>query len=329
MIDITALCQNVNSIGITGHTNPDGDCVGSCLGLWQFLKKKFPDKKIKVLLEKPLDMFAFINGADEILYMDEDCVLAEEWQDYSFDVCFVLDTVIERSGKAQSFIEKAKKVVNIDHHISNEGQGDLSLVCPKASACAEVIYDLLSQKEEDKALIDKELAQTLYIGIIHDCGVMQYSNTSPKTLRIVADLVEYGFDFPKLIDETFYERGEVQSKATGKALYEAQSYFDGRVQLCLFSKEEMQALHASKKDFSGIVNQLRYVKGAWVAVFGYEITDGNYKCSLRSGGQINVSKLCAEFGGGGHGRASGWNIEGTKESVTEIMVSRLSKEFVN
>lgn len=99
---------------------------------------------------------------------------------------------------------------------------------PKASSAAEVLYDLIASKQEYLDLIDKELAQTIYVGIIHDSGVMQYSNTSPKTLRIVADLISYGFDFPKLIEETFYERTYIQSQITGRAVLEAFPMLDGK-----------------------------------------------------------------------------------------------------
>lgn len=118
-----------------------------------------------------------------------------------FDVFFALDTASDRLGGAEAYFNSAVKKINIDHHISNKGCGDVNYVVPTASSTSELIYDL-TEKEQ----LDEEIAKALYIGIIHDTGVFQYSNTSPETLRAAAKLISYGFDFSRLIEETFYEK---------------------------------------------------------------------------------------------------------------------------
>lgn len=320
MIDIVKECEGAQKIGITGHINPDGDCVGSVMALWQFLCKVYPDVQIDVMIEEPMDVFSCVKGVSEIV------------SDYSrevvYDVMFVVDTVPDRCGEAIKYIETAKKVVNIDHHVSNQGGCDVDYIVPGASSAAEVVYDLITQKEEYKKLIDKELAQTLYIGIIHDCGVMQYSNTSPKTLRIVADLIEFGFDFSKIIDETFYEKTQVQSKLLGKALMDSYALMDGRVMVSVTDLETLREYGADKKDLSGIVNQLRIVKGVDVAVYVYETEENAYKVSMRSGtDDIDLSKVSSYFGGGGHVRAAGCNLKGTKEEVIQNVMEQLALQM--
>lgn len=320
MIDIVKECEGAKRIGITGHVNPDGDCVGSVMALWQFLGKVYPDAQIDVMLEQPPEIFDFVKGVSEIV--------TDSTHDTVYDVMIVADTVPDRCGDAIKYIETAKKVVNIDHHISNQGGCDVDHIVPDASSAAEVVYELIAQKEEYKKLIDKEMAQTLYIGIIHDSGVMQYSNTSPKTLRIVAELIAYGFDFPKLIDETFYEKTQVQSKLLGKALMDAYTLLDDRVMVSMTDLETLRAYGADKKDLSGIVNQLRIVKGVEVAVYIYEVGEKAYKVSMRScSDAIDVSKVSSHFGGGGHVRAAGCNLEGDYEEVLQSVIEQLALQM--
>lgn len=320
MIDIVKECEGAKVIGITGHVNPDGDCVGSVMALWQFLCKVFPDVQIDVMMEQPPAIFDFVKGVSQIV------------TDYSrntiYDVMIVADTVPDRCGDAIKYIETAKKVINIDHHISNQGGCDVDHIVPDASSAAEVVYELIAQKEEYKKIIDQEMAQTLYIGIIHDSGVMQYSNTSPKTLRIVADLIGYGFDFPKLIDETFYEKTQVQSKLLGKALVDAYTLMDGRIMVSMTDLKTLREYEADKKDLSGIVNQLRIVKGVDVAVYIYEVDENAYKVSMRScTDDIDVSKVSAHFGGGGHVRAAGCNINGTYKEIVQKVAEQLALQM--
>lgn len=320
MIDIVKECEGAKVIGITGHVNPDGDCVGTVMALWQFLGKVFPEMQIDVMLEQPPAIFDFVKGVSQIV--------TDYSRDTIYDVMIVADTVPDRCGDAMKYIETAKKVINIDHHISNSGGCDVDHIIPDASSAAEVVYELIAQKEEYKKFMDKEMAQTLYIGIIHDSGVMQYSNTSPKTLRIVAELIGYGFDFPKLIDETFYEKTQVQSKLLGKALMDAYTLMDGRIMVSMTDLKTLKEYGADKKDLSGIVNQLRIVKGVDVAVYIYEMDENFYKVSMRScTDDIDVSKVSAHFGGGGHVRAAGCNIEGNYEGIVRAVTEQLALQM--
>ncbi len=317
-IDIIKECEGAKSIDVTGHTNPDGDCIGSTMALWLFLKKALPDAQCDVMIEQPDPTYGVIRGIDQIT--------TDYSKDTVYDVVFVLDSVTTRCGDAQKYIETAGKVVNIDHHMSNPGEGDAHYVVPDASSCGEVLYDLFCIKDEYKALIDKDIALALYIAIIHDTGVLQYSNTAPKTLRIVADLISYGFDFPKLIDKTFYENTYVQSQVLGRALLEAFPLLDGQVMVSRMEQKTMDFYGAVKSDLSGIVNQLRIIKGVKVAVFIYEVGPTEHKVSLRSSSDdINVATVATYFGGGGHIRAAGCNINGNFYDVLNAIMEQVEK----
>ena len=318
MIDIIKECQNAKRIGITGHTNPDGDCIGSCMGLRLFLKKALPDVQCDVMIEQPDPTYHVIRGINEILWDDT--------SDEVYDVMFVLDSVTNRCGKAEKYIQSAGKVINVDHHVSNPGEGDVSFVVPDASSCGEVIYDLMTFREEYRRLIDRDVALALYIAIIHDTGVLQYSNTAPKTLRIVADLISYGFDFPSLIDKTFYENTYVQSQVLGRALLEAFPLLDGQVMVSRMDRRTMDFYGAVKSDLSGIVNQLRIIKDVKVAIFIYEVGPQEHKISLRSSSdEVDVSKVAVSFGGGGHIRAAGCNLNGNFYDVLNAVMEQVEQ----
>ncbi len=187
-------CKKAKNIVISGHVRPDGDCVGSCLAMYQYLKKVLPGASIKVFLEEPSRVFECIKGFDEI-----DGTYAV---DGKVDVFIALDCEKSRLGAAEEIFDNAEKRINIDHHISNErGSGDVNYIIAGISSTAELVYDLI-----DKKYMDEEIAKAVYIGIVHDTGIFNYSNTSPRTLRIAAELIEYGFDFPDIIDETFNEK---------------------------------------------------------------------------------------------------------------------------
>lgn len=301
------------TIGIGGHERPDGDCVGSVMGLYLYLKKVCPNAKVQVLLEKPADIFSCIKDIDEIR---SDFTTEVE----KFDVFFALDTAKERLGEAEKYFDQAVKKINIDHHVSNSGSGDMNYIVPGASSTSELIYDLI----EDKSVLDEEIARALYIGIIHDTGVFQYSNTSPSTLRAAAELISYGLDFSKLIEETFYEKTYVQNQILGRALLESILFMDGKCVVSMLDKKTMNFYRAQPHDLEGIVSQLRNTKGVECAIFMYQTDVMEYKVSLRSSGQVNVAQVAEFFGGGGHARAAGATMRGTFHDIVNNLSNRIA-----
>lgn len=314
-MNILQECQGASRIAITGHVRPDGDCVGSCLALFQYLQKRMPQARVQVYLERPADIFSGIRGYDRIDSVCEDTD--------PYDVFFVLDSVPERMMEpAKKIYDKALKTINIDHHISNEGAGDLSWVVPEASSTAELIYELI-----DKSAMDADMAMAIYIGIIHDTGVFQYSNTSPRTMEIGAKLIGYGFDFPRLILETFYQRTYVQSQVLGRVLLESIRFMDGSCIVSCLDRKTMDFYDVGSKDLDGIVNHLRNIKGIHCAIFMYQTDVLEYKVSLRSDEQVDVSKVAAFFGGGGHKRAAGCTMQGTFHDCVNNLSLRIKEEM--
>ncbi|MFG6358731.1 MAG: bifunctional oligoribonuclease/PAP phosphatase NrnA [Acetatifactor sp.] len=314
-MNILQECQGASRIAVTGHVRPDGDCVGSCLALFQYLQKMMPQALVQVYLERPADIFSGIRGYDQIDSVCEDTD--------PYDVFFVLDSVPDRMMEpAKKIYDKAKKTVNIDHHISNAGAGDLFWVVPEASSTAELIYELM-----DKSAMDADIAMAIYIGIIHDTGVFQYSNTSPRTMEIGAQLIGYGFDFPKLILETFYQRTYVQSQVLGRVLLESIRFMDGSCIVSCLDRKTMDFYNVDHKDLDGIVNHLRNIKGIHCAVFMHQTDVLEYKVSLRSDELVDVSKVAAFFGGGGHMRAAGCTMRGTFHDCVNNLSLHIKEEM--
>lgn len=308
--------KGAKSIGISGHIRPDGDCIGSTMGLYLYLLKACPQAAVQVFIEKPADIFGCISRVDEIhtdFQTDVD----------TFDVFIVLDASGDRIGDAEKYFNGAVKKINIDHHISNKGCGDVNYIVPDASSACELVYDVM----EDKSLIDAEIAKALYIGMVHDTGVFQYSNTAPKTLRTAAELISFGFDFSKLIDETFYEKTYVQNQILGRALLESILFMDGRCIVSMVDKKTMNFYHVVPHDLDGIVSQLRYTKGVDCAIFMYQLDTLEYKVSLRSNGKVDVAKVATFFGGGGHVKAAGVTMKGTFHDIVNNISAQIAEQI--
>lgn len=315
MINILEEVKEAKSIAIGGHIRPDGDCVGACMGMYLFLKKALPeDVKVNVYLDEIPAVFNCIAGVDKIKRPDG--------TKHNFDVFIALDCNAERLGNSEPAFHAARKKINIDHHITNSGEGDVNYIVPEASSASELVFDVI-----DKEMLDVEIAKAIYIGIVHDTGVFQYSNVSPKTLRTAAKLLEFEFDFPQLIEETFYEKTYVQNQVLGRTLLESILFMDKRCIVGHLDMHTMKFYGITSKDMDGIVNQLRYTKGVDCAVFMYEIEPMKYKVSMRSNGVVDVSVVAAYFGGGGHVRAAGCSLDGTFHDVVNNIAVQIEKQY--
>ena len=302
--------REAKKIAIGGHVRPDGDCVCSVMALYRYLQKELPEAKLDVYLEQPSEVFDCIWGIEDI------CSDFETEEVY--DVFLALDCNDERLGGALPIYQRAGRRINIDHHISNAGCGDLNIIEVDRSSTAELLYDLM-----DPEKVDEEIAKAIYIGIAHDTGVFRYSNTSPHTLEIAARLLAFGFDFSALIEHTFYEKTYVQTQIMGRAVLESIRFMNDRCIVSMVSRRMMDFYQVTSKDLDGIVNQLQAVSGVDCAIFMYEIGTLEYKVSMRSNGKVNVAQAAMKFGGGGHVRAAGCTMNGTYHDN----INNLSREI--
>lgn len=307
--------KGAHIVGITGHVRPDGDCTGSTLALYNYLRKNVPDMDVSVYLEQPGEEFSYLSGYADIKNTLE--------VDKRFDVFVVLDcSSLDRIEPFAGGFEGAVKTICIDHHISNDSFADVNEVKPAASSACEVLYDTM---EPDK--IDKAVAECIYTGIIHDTGVFKYSCTSCHTMEIAGKMMQMGIDYSEIIDNSFYKKTYVQNQILGRALLESVLFYDGR---CIFSsvtKDEMDFYGVTGKELGGIIEQLRLTDGVEVAIFLYESGDNEYKVSLRSKKDIDVSVIATSFGGGGHVRAAGFLAKGTVHDIINRIGELIEKQY--
>lgn len=309
--------NGAKTIGISGHIRPDGDCIGAVTGMYLYLSKVCPEAEIQVMLERPSEVFRCIKGIEKINFDGKPVT-------DKFDVFIALDTVKGRMGDAERFFDNAGKRINIDHHISNaQGCGDVNYVVPEASSTSELVYDVIPDKKE----LDEDIARALYIGIVHDTGVFQYSNTSLKTMKIVTELISFGFNFTELIEKTYYEKTYVQNQILGRALLESILFMDGKCVVSMVDKKTMAFYQASSYDLDGIVNQLRNTKGVECAIFMYQTDVLEYKVSLRSAGKVDVATVASFFGGGGHKKAAGATMQGTFHDIVNNLSAQIAKQL--
>ena len=312
---LSKILEKAETIAIGGHVRPDGDCVGSCMGLYQYIIENYKDKKADVYLETIPEKFNFLEGTNKI------CHEINEGQVYDLFIC--LDCGGEdRLAFSAPLFRAAKHTFCVDHHISNENFAEENYVVPDASSTSELVFKLM---DVDK--ISKSTAEALYLGIVHDTGVFQFSCVSPSTFQAAAVLLSRGVNAPKLIQETFYEKTYAQNHILGRALVESILFMDGACIVSCIRKKDMEFYNLTPKDLDGIVNQLRNTKGVEVAIFMYELEQNLYKVSLRSGDRVDVNKVAQYFGGGGHKKAAGVTMNGTSYDVINNLASRIELQL--
>lgn len=306
--------KNADRIGISGHLRPDGDCIGSCLGLANYILDnfgKFPD----IFLQEIPECFGFLSNSDRVIY------------DYpekdKYDLFIALDCgSIDRLGDAQKYFDNASYTFCIDHHGTNTGYADENIIVPEASATSELLCTFF---EADK--INKAAAECLFLGIVHDTGVFKHSNTTRTTFECAGMLIDKGVVPGYIIDKTFYEKTYIQNQILGRSLLESILLMDGRVIASYVSLETQKLYGIVNSDMEGIIDQLRVTKDVEVAILLKEVEKREWKVSLRSNYIVDVSKIAVKFGGGGHIRASGCTMHGSVYDVYNTLTREIEQQM--
>lgn len=314
MTILQQMLEGVDSVAILGHIRPDGDCLGSTLGLYNYLQLNYPDIKVSVYLQEAADKFHYMKGFETIRHQTDEEI---------YELCICLDCGdMERLGEFACYMERAKKSLCLDHHITNTRFAQTNIVEEGASSTCEALF---RQLDEEK--IHKAAAECLYTGIVHDTGVFKYSCTSAETMKIAGKLMEKGIDFGKIIDNSFYRKTYIQNQILGRALLESVTFFGGR---CIFSairENEMKFYGVDSRDLDGIIDQLRLTDGVEVAIFIYQTGAQEFKVSMRSQKIVDVSKIAAYFGGGGHVRAAGCTMNGSIHDVINNLSDEIARQL--
>jgi len=309
---IKKIIKKFDTFFISAHINPEGDSVGSQIALASLLKRL--GKKAIIVNESPVPhILRFMNGVDGIL--------KELPHNVDFQAAVILDCPdMSRLGKASEYVTKDKVIINIDHHISNENFGQHNWVDAKTSSAGEMVFELF---KEFKLKIEYDEAVAMYVAIMTDTGSFKYTNTSSKTHKIVAELMDIGVA-PYDIYSRIYETSSVQDTSLlGYALQTLKVSEDGRIAWLWVTKEMLKNTKASLEGTEGIINFARSIGGVEIAAFFRETgTENRIKVSFRSKGKADVNKLASFFKGGGHATASGCTVFGKMEEVEKKVLTQ-------
>ena len=312
--------KEAKTVAIFGHVRPDGDCVGSTTGIYNYIQDNYPSIHADLYLENFPESYKILRGASDA----KPLYTSESNAGLPYDLVFLMDTPsFERVGaNGAECLQTAKKSINIDHHISNPlNLCTLNLVEPEASSASEVLYVNL-----DKEKVSREAANSLYLGIVHDTGAFKFSCTGKRTMQVVGDLIEKGIDFAKIVNETYYTRTYKQTLVTGFVMENCKLGLGGKVVYAHITPEDMQRFNVTPVELSNVIDTIREVGGTEVALFLYPV-NGKYKISLRSNYIVDVNAIAREFGGGGHTRAAGGDTNDTPEVAIEKILGLIEKQL--
>lgn len=305
-----AAIGGAESLALACHVGPDGDALGSMLGLG--IAASNAGKKVVASFASPFVM------PPSLVFLPHELLVAPGDFPESPDVMVVLDAgSAERLGELGSNASDADTVVVIDHHVTNEGFGDIALVDPSAAATGELVYEILKTLGWE---ITPEVAMCLHTALVTDTGRFSYSNTTPRTLAIASELVAAGAT-PNVISRHVYEEAPFgYLKAAGIAMERAELDTDRSVVSTTITEEDLEAHDIDWGDTENLIDLLRLALEADTAVLVKRHSDGRVKVSMRSRGDTDVGGLAAAMGGGGHRLAAGFT---TTEGDTEAVLARV------
>lgn len=298
---------------LTSHENPDGDALGSLLALKLALDQLGKDTVMYLYGSAPLPQ--------EYSFMELSELLRRPPADASERILVALDCANEgRLGPDPSLIRGAPLVLDIDHHHDNSRFGRVSLILPEASSTGEVLYDVI---QELGIHLTPEIAEALYIALVTDTGRFQYTNTTPKALRLAADLVEAGANVHRVFQSVYESVQFAKLKLLARALERAQIYEGGRLVVSYLLRGDFSEVGAAEAYSEGIIDYLRAVEGADMAALIREPPRGDgteRRVSLRtSRDEIDVSAIARKSDGGGHRQAAGFSSNASIEEITDFI----------
>lgn len=322
--EISKKIEQSYNIIITSHISPDGDAIGSMLGLYYFIKKHY-NKKAKMFINGGINYnLRFLEGVDTIQKYDDKVME----QVISADLIFVLDlndlSRLKEAGEAVA-MSNAYKVL-IDHHIEPKKFANLEFINTEATSTGELIYKIIDSLG---GKFDNRIANALYTAIMTDTGSFRFDKTNSETHQIVARLIENGADPVKCYDEIYNQKTVQALKLLGLALARIDIYGNGKISIMSIRKSDFDEADAIEDDTEGFVSNTLSIKDVEVGVMITEREKGELRISFRSKGNFSIREVAAQFGGGGHKFAAGARtINQDFDIVKSQIVSELEKLFI-
>ena len=297
---------------VTSHENPDGDALGSLLATHLGLRELGKDSVIVLVGDAPLPA--------EYRFLDLDDLRRTWPDDLEQRVLLAVDCAQENRIGPDPPVDRAALVLDVDHHHDNTRFGDVNLIVPDASSSAEVVRDLFG---ELGVRLTPQIAEALYVGLVTDTGRFQYTNTTPKALRLAAELVEAGADVKRVFRGVYESVQFAKLKLLARVLERAQIFEGGRLVVSYLLRDDFDEVGAEEPYSEGLIDYLRAVEGAEMAALIRQPPRDEgpaARVSLRANAdELDVSAIARKSGGGGHRQAAGFASEGTIEEITAFI----------
>ena len=297
---LAELIASTEQFVLVTHVNADGDGLGAQLALGRFLRRL--RKSVRIINTDPIPhQYRFLlkdDGPELYEAARHDAILERA------GAIVILDNSSANRLGAMRDVVRASPApkVCIDHHPTPDTQWDMMVIDEKACATGELIYRLIRELDGE---VSAEEAVPIYVSVVTDTGNFRFSNTTPRVLRMAADLVSKGADVPTVYQEIFERNSRSFVRLLGSALASIRHDETGRLGYIVVTRELMNRCEADGEDTSDIINGILTIDGTRLAILFKELADGGTKVSLRSKGSLDVNRLASEFGGGGHRNASG------------------------
>ncbi|MDI6602444.1 MAG: bifunctional oligoribonuclease/PAP phosphatase NrnA [Thermoanaerobacteraceae bacterium] len=314
--DILNVIKSAQKIIISTHIIPDGDCIGSSLGLYIALKRI--GKDVNILLDDNIpDQYKFLPYCQEILH-------PEFAQNDSCDLFITLDNNdIDRLGKSKNKFYESKKTLCLDHHPGGKTFSDYNYINTSASATAEIVYVIIKSLSVN---IDKDIADCLLTAIITDTGGFKFDNVTPYTFNISSDLLSCGADIKKINEMVFDRMSISKVKLLSRVLSTLEIVEDGKIGYVYLDENMLKECGASSSDSEGFINYIKNIDGVEIALI-FKIEEQGIRISLRSKEYVNVNEIAAKFGGGGHKKASGCFIDKDFNTAKNIILDECRRSL--
>jgi phosphoesterase RecJ-like protein len=302
---------------VMSHMRPDGDALGCTLAMAICLRQM--GKDVTVWNEDGmLEKYSYLPHADWVERPPAAPV--------DFEVAIALDTAVQsRVGTCFNAVGRADQWINIDHHVSNDCYGDLAYVDAKAPATGQILFELFSQNELP---LTAAMADNLFVAISTDTGSFQYPSTTARTYEIGAQLIRLGVDVGSLSQKMYESYPRRRLELLRALLNVLRLSTNDRVASFALTHATAQSLGVKPEDNEGLIDSIRAIEGVVVAAFFEELPESKVRISLRSkDSRIDVSKICAQFGGGGHKLAAGARVGGALPDVEEKVLRAIAHEF--
>jgi len=306
----------LESVLILPHNMPDGDTLGSCIGVYHLVKQYNKMGYIVLNDDIPSNLSFLFEG-------DLKCLNTDAVKNIDFDICIAVDAGETKLFEdRETLFKSGKHTVCIDHHKTNTNYAQINIVNSEASSTGEIVYLLT---EAFGCSLNQQSGEGLYAAIVTDTGSFRYSNTRPLTFKICEKLVETGFNFNRLNVEIYQNKSYEKLLLLNKVFETLKLYCDGKCAIVKLSEQMIKILDLSEYDTDGIVEFVRDISGVEVVVFIRHLKGNAHKVSMRSKYNFDVSEIALSFKGGGHTKAAGFKSEDSIENIELNLVAAISK----